>query len=203
MMWRVADPGNGGPAVCTEWLQQQEEMEETAAIRSSEISQIAASVTELHQIFKHMANLVVEQGSILDRIDYNTEKAYNEADKGRAQMDKTVQKKKENDSRVMKCFISWAVADLIMLLTLLVKYQQRYGLHNVLKFLCIFLCVSSVLIAGCVWYVRRHRPKWLSPEYWFNKCLDLSPKAMWRFFRPRPINVAKAVVSAAHARRQG
>merc|ERR1712107_284499 len=46
------DFGAPGSALRMEWLQQQEEMEDIAAHRSSEISQIAASVTELHQIFK-------------------------------------------------------------------------------------------------------------------------------------------------------
>jgi len=200
------DVESGGPrngddslALRQEWLQQQEDMEATAAMRSSEISQIAASVTELHQIFKDMANLVIEQGSILDRIDYNTEKVYKKVDDGRGQMMKAVQKKKENDSRVMKCFIGWAVADLIMLLALLIKYQLKYGLINVFW----FLCIISVPIAGCVWYARRQRPQWLSPDYWSNKCPDLDPKAMWRRMRPGPVNMAKAAASAARARRGG
>merc|ERR1719350_1908714 len=80
---RPSNGDDGGSAVRMEWLQQQEDMEETAAMRSGEISQIAASVTELHQIFKDMANLVIEQGSILDRIDFNTEKVYKKVDDGK------------------------------------------------------------------------------------------------------------------------
>jgi len=182
-----------------EWQQQQEEMEEIAAHRSSEISQIAASVTELHQIFKDMANLVIEQGSILDRIDFNTEKVYKKVNDGRSRLVKAVEKKKENDSRVMKCFIGWAVADLLMLLALLVKYQQRYGLVNVFW----FLCIISFPIAGCVWYARRQAPQWLSPDYWSKKCPDLDPKSMWKKIRPGPVNMAKAAATAARARRGG
>jgi len=178
-----ARPNNGddvGSAVRTEWLQKQEEMEETAAIRSSEISRIAVAVTELHQIFNDMSNLVIEQGSILDCIDYNIERIYQKVDDGRVQMVEAAQKKKEDNSMVMKWFIGWAVADLIMLLALLVKYQRRYGLINVVKFFCIFLCIISVLNVGCVWYVSIRRPQWLSAEYWFNRCLALTPTAMWR-----------------------
>lgn len=43
--------------------------------REREIRQIAKSVTELAEIFQDMAKLVHEQGTILDRIDYNIETA--------------------------------------------------------------------------------------------------------------------------------
>jgi syntaxin 16 len=196
---RPSNGDDGGSAVRMEWLQQQEDMEETAAIRSGEISQIAASVTELHQIFKDMANLVIEQGSILDRIDFNTEKVYKKVDDGKTKIVKALEKKKDNDSRVMKCFIGWAVADLIMIIALLVKYQYKYGLINVFW----FLCIIAVPCAGCVWYARRQKPAWLSPDYWSKKMPDLDPKAMWKRIRPGPVNMAKAAATAARARRGG
>jgi len=196
---RPSNGDAGGSVLRQEWLREQEDMERTAAVRSTEIAQIAESVSELHQIFKDMANLVIEQGSILDRIDFNTEKVYKKVNDGRGQMVKAVQKKKENDSRVMKCFIGWAVADLIMLIGLLVKYQYKYGLLNVFW----FLCIISVPIAGGVWYAKRLKPQWLSPDYWSQKCPDLDPKAMWKRIRPGPVNMAKAAAGAARARRGG
>mmetsp|Transcript_105818 Transcript_105818/g.204859 ORF Transcript_105818/g.204859 Transcript_105818/m.204859 type:complete len:412 (+) Transcript_105818:70-1305(+) len=196
---RPSNHDYGGSAVRMEWQQQQDEMEETAAIRSGEIAQIAASVTELHRIFQDMAKIVVEQGSILDRIDFNTEKVYKKVNDGRGQMLKAVEKKKENDSRVMKCFIGWALADLILLIALLVKYKIKYGLMNVFW----FICIVSVPIAGLVWYAKRRQPQWMSPDYWSKKCPDLDPKSMWRKIRPGPVNMAKAAASAARARRGG
>jgi hypothetical protein len=41
--------------------------------RDKEIQQIARSIEELSQIFKELAILVIDQGTILDRIDYNME----------------------------------------------------------------------------------------------------------------------------------
>jgi len=196
---RPSNHDYGGSAVRMEWQQQQDEMEETAAIRSGEIAQIAASVTELHRIFQDMAKIVVEQGSILDRIDFNTEKVYKKVNDGRGQMLKAVEKKKENDSRVMKCFIGWALADLILLIALLVKYKIKYGLMNVFW----FICIVSVPIAGLVWYAKRRQPQWMSPDYWSKKCPDLDPKSMWRKIRPGPVNMAKAGLTAARARRGG
>lgn len=41
--------------------------------RDQEIVAIAKSIEELSQIFKELAVLVIDQGTVLDRIDYNME----------------------------------------------------------------------------------------------------------------------------------
>ena len=43
--------------------------------RERAINQVASSVTELAEIFKEIQVLVIDQGTILDRIDYNIEQA--------------------------------------------------------------------------------------------------------------------------------
>jgi len=43
--------------------------------RDVEINNLVSSINDLSHIFKEMANLVNEQGTILDRIDYNIENA--------------------------------------------------------------------------------------------------------------------------------
>eukprot|EP01087_Luapelamoeba_hula_P022371 TRINITY_DN7992_c0_g1_i1.p1 TRINITY_DN7992_c0_g1~~TRINITY_DN7992_c0_g1_i1.p1 ORF type:complete len:395 (-),score=62.34 TRINITY_DN7992_c0_g1_i1:23-1207(-) len=58
-----------------------EDAESDSAARASEIKAIHKSIIELAEIFKEMAVLVVDQGTILDRIDYNIEAAARDVDR--------------------------------------------------------------------------------------------------------------------------
>merc|ERR1712107_589139 len=63
-------------------------METNAAQRSQEICQIAASINDLHTIFKELAVLVIDQGSIPDRIDYNIEQVVVQSKEANVQLQK-------------------------------------------------------------------------------------------------------------------
>eukprot|EP00053_Salpingoeca_punica_P015072 m.137866 g.137866 ORF g.137866 m.137866 type:complete len:329 (-) comp16613_c0_seq4:330-1316(-) len=54
--------------------------------REEEITNIVNSISELHTIFKDLSILIVDQGSILDRIDYNIEMASHHIEEGRKQL---------------------------------------------------------------------------------------------------------------------
>jgi syntaxin 16 len=43
--------------------------------RDQEIERIASSIEELAHVMKHLADLVIDQGTVLDRIDYNMDQA--------------------------------------------------------------------------------------------------------------------------------
>ena len=58
------------------------------AEREKEIAVILQSIREIHQFFQDIAMLVVEQGTILDRIDYNIEHAAVRVAEGRQQLEK-------------------------------------------------------------------------------------------------------------------
>ena len=68
----------------------QEVRENTVLVaeREKEIAIILQSIREIHQFFQDIAMLVVEQGTVLDRIDYNIEHAAVRVAEGRQQLEK-------------------------------------------------------------------------------------------------------------------
>ena len=54
-------------------MKELEDVEMNVDHRNQEIKKIWESVTELHTIFKELWVLVIDQGTMLDRIDYNVE----------------------------------------------------------------------------------------------------------------------------------
>ncbi|CAE7776776.1 SYP42 [Symbiodinium sp. CCMP2592] len=77
-------------------LQDLQEMEQSATVRNEEINKIAASITDLHTIFKELAVLVIDQGSILDRIDYNIEQVVHQSAEANKQLRKAEESQKSN-----------------------------------------------------------------------------------------------------------
>lgn len=86
-----------------EQLLAMEDLETRVESRNIEISKIAKSIHDLNTVFKDLGALVVEQGSILDRIDYNIENVVRHTEEGNRELRKAerIQKK----SRVQKCIL--------------------------------------------------------------------------------------------------
>lgn len=63
--------------------------------RSKEIEEVVAATNELAALFKELSVLVIEQGTILDRIDYNIEESLQHAKKGKKHL---VEAKKASES---------------------------------------------------------------------------------------------------------
>jgi len=76
-------------------------IEELVNQRDEEITKIAKSVEELATIFKELAVLVIDQGTILDRIDYNMDQAVEHAKEGNVQLVKAETNQK--NSLPMRC----------------------------------------------------------------------------------------------------
>jgi syntaxin 16 len=93
-----------------------EEIEGQVETRTQEITKIAKSINELNSVFKEMATLVVEQGTILDRIDYNMENVVKDTTQANKELTKAEEAQKS--SRVQKCILA-LVAFIIFNLLLL------------------------------------------------------------------------------------
>ena len=63
--------------LCTQSLQTQRTATTTSTFdvtqREQEIIQIAQSITDLSDVFKDLSSLVIDQGTLLDRVDWNVE----------------------------------------------------------------------------------------------------------------------------------
>lgn len=89
--------------------------------RDQEIQKIAESITELATIFKELAVLVIDQGTILDRIDYNMEQVVEQTEKGLVELEKAEKTQKNN--RPMKCIGLLLVLICIMTALLVLKHM--------------------------------------------------------------------------------
>ena len=67
--------------------------------RDKEISTLVTSINELATIFKDLQTLVLEQGTILDRIDYNIDTAAESTKKAAEELKKADKNMKSNCSR--------------------------------------------------------------------------------------------------------
>jgi syntaxin 16 len=105
-------------------IQVVEDMEEEVNARDAEIANIAKSIEELAQIFKELAVLVIDQGTILDRIDYNMESAVEHAKEGVEELVKAEEHQKS--ATPLKC-IAVLVLGIIILLAILI---HRWSTKN-------------------------------------------------------------------------
>lgn len=50
--------------------------------RNKQITDLVKSINELAKVYKEMNELVIEQGSLIDRIDFNIEEAVDHVERG-------------------------------------------------------------------------------------------------------------------------
>jgi syntaxin 16 len=90
--------------------------------RGQEIEKIAKSIEELAQIFRELAVLVIDQGTILDRIDYNMENAVEHAKQGIEHLRKAEDSQKNALS--VKCIIVLVILIAMMVGILIWKHSK-------------------------------------------------------------------------------
>ncbi|WVQ75741.1 hypothetical protein IAR50_005372 [Cryptococcus sp. DSM 104548] len=87
--------------------------------RSSEISQIASSISELAELFRDLGNMVVEQGTILDSVEYNVLQSNQQIKEGLGEL-KVAQKYQARTGR-RKCIFFLILCIFALILILIYK----------------------------------------------------------------------------------
>lgn len=91
--------------------------------RDQEIQRIAQSIEELAHVMKHLADLVIDQGTILDRIDYNMDQAVEHVQEGVHQLEETEKIQKQGGP--FKCILALLVLIFILVLVNVGKHMPR------------------------------------------------------------------------------
>ena len=91
--------------------------------RNKEINQIVKSISDLAQIFNEVQTLVLESGTILDRIDYNIEEARTHVGNAKKELIKAENSMTSNCVRnVNMCLISWIFLMGLLIIFKIMKY---------------------------------------------------------------------------------
>ena len=98
---------------------QLEHMNEQANEREKEIIKVAQSINELAQLFKELNVLVIEQGTILDRIDYNIEQTKSRVQQGVQELEKADEYSKK--MLTLKCILALLLVIIILVIVLVAK----------------------------------------------------------------------------------
>uniref|UniRef100_A0A182PUB4 t-SNARE coiled-coil homology domain-containing protein n=1 Tax=Anopheles epiroticus TaxID=199890 RepID=A0A182PUB4_9DIPT len=85
--------------------------------REDEVLRMTNSITDLNVIFKDISRLIQEQGTILDRIDYNIESAQVRVSDGLHQLQKSESYQRKN--RKMHCIMLLACAIMFMIILII------------------------------------------------------------------------------------
>lgn len=102
----------------TAQLQMVDDNDKLVRQREEEISHVVRSIGDLNMIFKDLSVMVIDQGTILDRIDYNVEQASVQVEKGLEQLQKG--EKHQKSSRKMLCILILAVVVTILVIALII-----------------------------------------------------------------------------------
>lgn len=102
-------------------VQQLQELETHSSEREKEIIHVAQSINDLASIFSELSVLVLEQGTILDRIDYNVEQTLVKVQSGTEELVKADEWSKK--SRTIKCIFILLIINILFLLILISKHS--------------------------------------------------------------------------------
>ncbi|KAI8976086.1 t-SNARE [Pilobolus umbonatus] len=90
--------------------------------REKEINQIAKSIHQLAEIFRDLQTLVIDQGSVLDRIDYNIEQTNIQVKEAVVELDKGSHY--QNKTRKRKLMLLLILIIMLLIVVLIVKPKK-------------------------------------------------------------------------------
>lgn len=96
----------------------EQENTESIELREKEVLNVMKSIVQLNDIYKELAHMVQEQGTVLDRIDYNVEITQTKVHQGYEQLKKA--EFYQRKSRKLFCITILATITLVMLVLLLI-----------------------------------------------------------------------------------
>ena len=99
-----------------------ENAEDLVNQRDEEITRIAQSIEELAQIFKELAVLVIDQGTILDRIDYNMEETLDHTKEGLVEL--TAAEKYQKSATPLRCIVVLVLLNITFLIVVISKHSD-------------------------------------------------------------------------------
>lgn len=88
------------------------------AEREEEVNKVVRSIVDLNEIFKDLAHMVHEQGTVLDRIDFNIEQTHVQVSEGYKQLQKAERYQRKN--RKMKCIMILCLVVVVLFFLLIV-----------------------------------------------------------------------------------
>jgi len=113
------EPENIDSGFTAAQLSQFHDMDDRISQRDKDIIQIAKSIQELAEIFNDLNMLVIDQGTILDRIDYNLEQTSFNVEKGVEELVKASDSQKK--SRTKMCILLLCIMVLVMVVVIVLK----------------------------------------------------------------------------------
>eukprot|EP00879_Flechtneria_rotunda_P010105 GHRR01010563.1.p1 GENE.GHRR01010563.1~~GHRR01010563.1.p1 ORF type:complete len:308 (+),score=91.35 GHRR01010563.1:249-1172(+) len=120
----IEDEGTGGaftdPGFTETQLQKVSQAEALVEERDEEIRKIVETIAELAQIMRDLSTLVVEQGTMLDRIDHNVTQTAMKVEEGVKELVKA--EKTQRAGRAMLCIIFLVVLITVMLIVAIVRH---------------------------------------------------------------------------------
>eukprot|EP01089_Gocevia_fonbrunei_P001594 TRINITY_DN1147_c0_g1_i1.p1 TRINITY_DN1147_c0_g1~~TRINITY_DN1147_c0_g1_i1.p1 ORF type:complete len:344 (-),score=83.94 TRINITY_DN1147_c0_g1_i1:13-1044(-) len=103
-------------------LEEVSQIEKDGELYTKEIINLQKSINELASMFRDMHTLVVEQGTLLDRIDYNIQNTHYNVKKGTKQVEKAEEQVKKTGTKMVMLFLLIAlfVCTIFVMLKILV-----------------------------------------------------------------------------------